>query len=630
MELLKERLRDMTKKITEEQPIVGAVVVTGAGIAGMHAALDLAEAGFKVYLVESGSLEWQQSVKHRAAQRLLCSISAKLLAVQTHHCIELIENAVVEGIQGSPGNFLLTVSSITAPSATGKAGKQKKTSSRNQREIVAGAIIFAPGSNALTAPAKHDFKSELRSLARKHGFTISGQQTTREKNRTPQTTSKQGIFVIGDSSADDGSVAGSSAAALAAEFLARRRGSLVAEKQYPPERRISAEEPCVGVFMCRQMLADEKEFRGIVASARKLPSVVLAEELPHMCSSDALQRIKSSIAEQGLNRVIAVSCNPRAHEAPLQETLAEAGLNRYLLEMIDGRSAGALQAPDTVSLRMAAARARLLEPLREIASVVVQSGLVIGSSLSALSAALSLANQGFDVYLAEQKHEETAVSSKPKRTRENADISTVKRALQKQIAGHPKIQVFSDALITDFSGHAGSYTTTLSVNGAAKVLNHGIVIVESGQQQKDLALLMKIPLTADEAFLRPDSLLPLDLACGGMFCCGFENSAAGVSESIIQGRAAAGRAATILAKRELILSSIISVVDQEYCVACLACVRDCPYHAAAIAEEGVAFIEPAECRGCGICVSACPRAAIELKHFTDKQILAQLAALAES
>ena len=272
----------------------------------------------------------------------------------------------------------------------------------------------------------------------------------------------------------------------------------------------------------------------------------------------------------------------------------------------------------------------LLEPLKEISGTVIQSGLVIGSGLSALSAALSLANQGFDVYLAEQKSGEIATPSKLKRTRDNADISTVKRALHKQIASHKKIQVFSDARITDFSGHAGSYTTTLSNNGAAKVLKHGIVIVESGQQQKDLALLMKIPVTADGAYLRPDALIPLDLACAGMFCCAFEGSAAGISESIIQGRAAAGRAATILAKRELILSSIVSVVDQEYCVACLSCVRDCPYHAAAIAEEGVAFIEPAECRGCGICVSACPRAAIELKHYTDKQILAQLAALAEA
>jgi heterodisulfide reductase subunit A-like polyferredoxin len=417
-------------------------------------------------------------------------------------------------------------------------------------------------------------------------------------------------------------------AALAAEFLARRRGSLVSEKQYPPERRISGEEPCVGIFMCRQMLTDEKQSRSIANSACKLTSVALVEEIPHLCSFDALQQVKSAIAEQELNRVIVVSCNPRAHEALFLEVLAEAGLNRYLLEMIDGSSAG--QAIGRVSLRMAAARARLLEPLKEISGTVIQNGLIIGSSLPALSAALSLANQGFEVYLAEQKHEEAAAPLKLKRTRENADILTVKRALQKQIANHPKIQVFSDARITDFSGHAGSYISTLSVNGAAKVLKHGIVIVESGPQQKGLALLMKIPETADGAYLRPDSLLPLDLACAGMFCCAFEGSAAEIEESIIQGRAAAGRAATILAKRELILNSIVSVVNQEYCVACLACVRDCPYHAAAISEEGVAFIEPAECRGCGICVSACPRAAIELKHYTDKQIMAELAALAES
>jgi heterodisulfide reductase subunit A-like polyferredoxin len=626
--LLIERIRDMTKKITEEQSSVGAVVVAGAGIAGMQAALDLAEAGFKVYLVESGSLGWQQSAKRISAQHFLCSMSAKLLAVQTHNSIELIENATVEGIQGSPGNFLVTIGSITAPSTTGKSRKVKKASSLNHLEVVVGALIFAPGFNALTAPANYDCKSELRTLTCKYGFSIQGKKTAQGKPGILQTTSQPGIFVAGESSAADGSIAGSSVAALAAEFLARRRGSLVSEKQYPPERRVSGEEPCIGVFMCRHLLSDEKEFSGIANSARKLPSVALAEELPYMCSSEALQRIKSAIAEQGLNRVIAVSCNPRAQEALFQEALAEAGLNRYLLEMIDGRSAG--QAIDTVSLRMIAARTRLLEPLKQISGAVIQSGLVIGSGLSALSAALSLANQGFDVYLAEQKHEENAASSKLKRTRENADISTVKRALQKQIASHKKIQIFSDARITDFSGHAGSYTTTLSNNGAAKVLNHGIVIVESGQQQKDLSLLMKIPVTADGAFLRPDALLPLDLACGGMFCCGLEDSAAGVSGSIIQGRAAAGRAATILAKRELILSSIVSVVDQEYCVACLSCVRDCPYHAAAIAEEGVAFIEPAECRGCGICVSACPRAAIELKHYTDKQILAQLAALAES
>ena len=109
--------------------------------------------------------------------------------------------------------------------------------------------------------------------------------------------------------------------------------------------------------MCRHLLADEKEFSGIANSARKLPSVALIEEIPFLCSFDALQQVKSAVTEQGLNRVIAVSCNPRAHEALFQEALAEAGINRYLLEMIDGRNAGLTI--DAVSLRMAAARTRL-------------------------------------------------------------------------------------------------------------------------------------------------------------------------------------------------------------------------------------------------------------------------------
>jgi heterodisulfide reductase subunit A-like polyferredoxin len=256
---------------------------------------------------------------------------------------------------------------------------------------------------------------------------------------------------------------------------------------------------------------------------------------------------------------------------------------------------------------MAVARARKLEPLKEVTSGVVQSGLVIGSGVSALTAALSLANQGFDVYLVEQGP---------------SDGSAAARSLQKKVEGQNKIKIFSHALITSFAGHPGSYVTTITVNGDEKVLKHGIVIIEPGQAPDALAALLKIPVAADGSYVQQSALQPLDLACGGIFACGSGD----MSNSIIQGLAAAARAATILAKRELVLSSIISVVDPERCVACLSCVRECPYRAAAISEERVSFIEPAECRGCGICVSACPRRAIELKHCTDEQILAELAA----
>jgi heterodisulfide reductase subunit A-like polyferredoxin len=84
---------------------------------------------------------------------------------------------------------------------------------------------------------------------------------------------------------------------------------------------------------------------------------------------------------------------------------------------------------------------------------------------------------------------------------------------------------------------------------------------------------------------------------------------------------------TILSKTHLMVGGVISVVDEERCVACLTCVRSCPYNVPKINEKQVAFIEPAACQGCGICASACPRKAIRLRHYSDEQVIAKTAVL---
>jgi len=62
-------------------------------------------------------------------------------------------------------------------------------------------------------------------------------------------------------------------------------------------------------------------------------------------------------------------------------------------------------------------------------------------------------------------------------------------------------------------------------------------------------------------------------------------------------------------------------------VACLTCVRSCPFDVPRINEEGVAVIEAAACQGCGICASMCPRKAITLQHYSDEQVTAKTAVL---
>ena len=70
---------------------------------------------------------------------------------------------------------------------------------------------------------------------------------------------------------------------------------------------------------------------------KTIPGVAHAEHFIYTCSQDAQEEIKRVIREKQLNRVIVASCTPRTHEGLFQETLQEAGLNKYLFEMADIR-----------------------------------------------------------------------------------------------------------------------------------------------------------------------------------------------------------------------------------------------------------------------------------------------------
>jgi heterodisulfide reductase subunit A-like polyferredoxin len=150
------------------------------------------------------------------------------------------------------------------------------------------------------------------------------------------------------------------------------------------------------------------------------------------------------------------------------------------------------------------------------------------------------------------------------------------------------------------------------------------------RENEALANLFKVQRNLDGFFLEAHmKLRPVDFATEGIFMAGMGHSPKPMSESISQAAAAVARASTILSKDQIEVGGVVAKVDPDKCAVCLICVRACPYNVPYIHEEGYSFIDPVRCQGCGTCVAECPQKAIELQHFTDRQLLDKTAALVQ-
>ena len=146
---------------------------------------------------------------------------------------------------------------------------------------------------------------------------------------------------------------------------------------------------------------------------------------------------------------------------------------------------------------------------------------------------------------------------------------------------------------------------------------------------KELTEIFKVSLNNEGFLLEAHmKLRPVDFATDGIYLCGLAHYPKPIDESIAQAQAAAGRALTLMAKETIKVGGVVAAIQEELCAVCLTCVRVCPFRVPVIGDRGAAEIDVTKCQGCGVCVSECPGKAISLQHFTDKQVLAKVQALA--
>jgi len=332
-------------------------------------------------------------------------------------------------------------------------------------------------------------------MANKFGIELNEHNFVKTNPFKPNETSRPGIFVCGAFSGPkdipDTVTQASGAVACAESMLSPARGSLVTEKEFPPEIDVTGQEPRIGAFICHcgTNIGGYVDVPQVVEHVKTLPSVVYAEENLYTCSQDTQEKIKAMIREHSLNRVVVASCTPRTHEPLFQETIREAGLNRHLFEMANIRDqcswvhmhepeAATQKAKDLV--QMAVAKARLIKPLKALATGVVNKGLVIGGGIAGMTAALELANQGFECFLLERKGELGGNLRRVYYTLEGGDTQELLETTIQNIKGNELIHVYTNTEIKKIDGFVGGFKTTITSNGQEYTLEHGVIILASG------------------------------------------------------------------------------------------------------------------------------------------------------
>jgi heterodisulfide reductase subunit A-like polyferredoxin len=315
----------------------------------------------------------------------------------------------------------------------------------------------------------------------------------------PLDTSRPGVFVGGafqePKDIPDTVMQASAAAARAMALLQSARGSRVQTKSYPPERDVTDEPPRVGVFVCHcgSNIAGVIDVPRVVAAAAGFADVALAEHAVYTCADDSQEQIKQKIAEYRLNRVVIASCTPRTHEPIFRDTLRDAGLNPFLLEMANIRdqcswvhSADAeqatLKAIDLV--RMSVGRAARLRPLVQEMVPVNRAALVVGGGIAGMTAAVALAEQGFPVHLVEKDGDLGGTSRQIHATLDGQDVQALLADTIRRVESSPRITVHRGATVSKVEGHVGGFHSQIVSAQAVQEVKHGVVILATGATEQ--------------------------------------------------------------------------------------------------------------------------------------------------
>jgi heterodisulfide reductase subunit A len=221
----------------------------------------------------------------------------------------------------------------------------------------------------------------------------------------------------------------------------------------------------------------------------RLDGVALAEVVEDACGAD-LAALKQAIEEQDLNRVVIAGCSHRLYQPEFAALMRRVGLNPHLLERADIREGVAwvhrdlpeqATAKAKAAVEMAVTKAVLHQAISPLWLAPSRRALVIGGGLAGMTAALELAELGFEVDLVERAGELGGNLRTAYYTLEGGKPQELLASLIERVEANELVKVYLNTEVRELRGSKGNFLTTLALaDGSDEVLEHGAIIVATG------------------------------------------------------------------------------------------------------------------------------------------------------